>query len=307
MKKHMKTQTGNSKSAALFAAVLMITAALTGCNMAEDSPTSLSVDLVSVPAGYFQRDSTSTNISYVSAFYMSKYQVTRELFEEIMGTDPSSGSSYSSGKTDPVSNVNWYHAIAFCNKLSLKDGLNPVYSVSSVDWAALTYSDIPTSSNSTWNSAIMVLDENGYRLPTEMEWMWAAMGADSDSTAVWTDGVNTTGYAKAFAGSNGTNSIGDYAWYSGNSSNTTHPVGKKLANELGVYDMSGNVFEWCWDGYTSYSTGTLPNWTGYNGSSYRCLRGGNFYDNASICTIAKRNYYYPYQGYDYNGFRVVKR
>ncbi|HHU35980.1 MAG TPA: SUMF1/EgtB/PvdO family nonheme iron enzyme [Treponema sp.] len=231
-----------------------------------------------VPAGSFQRDSTATNISIVKAFRMSECQITRAQFLDIMGTDPSN-TIYSSGTTDPVQTVNWYRAIAFCNKLSIEEGLQPVYSVTDIDFSTLNYASIPTTDNATWNAASADWNKNGYRLPTEMEWMWAAMGATSDRTNGNTGvGVNTTGYSKAFAGSTGSNAIGDYAWSSTNSSSKTHPVGTKTANELVLRDMSGNVWEWCWDWYGSYPSGTLesdtPAGRGAVSGVYRLLRGG---------------------------------
>ena len=111
-----------------------------------------------------------------------------------------------------------------------------------IDWEALAYGSIPTASDADWNAATADWDADGYRLPTEMEWMWAAMGADQDAQpGAMQDGVNVSGYDKDFAGDDGSNSIDDYAWYDDNSSSTTHPVGTKLPNELGLHDMSGNV------------------------------------------------------------------
>ena len=124
----------------------------------------------------------------------------RTQFSAIMGTDPSD-IAYSNFVTDPVQKVNWYHAIAFCNKLSIAEGLTPAYTVSGVDFSTLAYASVPIGDNATWNAATCNWSANGYRLPTEMEWMWAAMGADQDSQSdSMSSGVNVTGYAKTFAG-----------------------------------------------------------------------------------------------------------
>jgi len=106
-----------------------------------------------------------------------------------------------------------------------------VYAVDGVDFITLTFGQIPGSSNDAWTNATATWTNDGYRLPTEMEWMWAAMGVPADGRD---GGVNATGYAKAFAGSTGSNSLDDYAWHfdNNNGSNTTHPVGAKLPNEL---------------------------------------------------------------------------
>ncbi len=268
-----------------------------------------------VPFGTFQRDSTSTNTSYVSAFRMSVYEITRAQFQNIMGTDPSTVAN-SSGTNDPVQNVNWYHAIAFCNKLSLEEGLTPVYAVSGVNFNTLTYSDIPTNSNSNWNSATATWTNNGYRLPTEMEWMWAAMGATSDRTNGYTGiGTNTTGYQKEFAGSTGSNQIGDYAVFgygSGETGATTtsrsNPVGSKTdgANELGLFDMSGNVWEWCWDCYGEYPTGERSDYRGLASGVNRVELGGCWIGVASSYSLDARHSNSSDHRSNYLGFRVVR-
>lgn len=261
-----------------------------------------------VPAGSFQRDSDSTNISTVSAFRMSQHLITRAQFVSIMGTDPSEP-EYSSGTTDPVQTLSWYHAIAFCNKLSIAEGLTPAYTVSGVNFSTLTYSQIPTTANSAWNDARCDWSANGYRLPTEMEWMWAAMGASRDSRrGAMNGGVNVSGYSKKFAGEGmGGNKI-DYAWFDDNAGGKTRPVGTKKPNELGLYDMSGNVWEWCWDWWGFYPSGSLNNYRGTDASTLhpRVVHGGSFGDLASALAVASRTYGIPQNLYDGYGFRVVR-
>ena len=301
---------------------------IAGCSLNEGDPgptvtyndiTSPNIGLLKVvPAGSFQRDSTPTNISVItSAFRMSEKEITRAQFLTIMGTDPSE-TTYSSGTDDPVQMTNWYHAIAFCNKLSIAEGLTPAYSVTGVNFSTLVFGDIPTVDDSTWNAAAANWYADGYRLPTELEWMWAAMGATSGSG--YTSPTYLTGYGKLFAGSNstladgsgGTNSIGDYAWYSLNSGIKTHPVGTTggttdHANELGLYDMSGNVFEWNWDWHHSpYPAGTLTDYRGAASGTNRVSRGGSWTNSASLGSVAYRNFYFPYFQYSGNGFRVVR-
>ncbi|HOQ93173.1 MAG TPA: SUMF1/EgtB/PvdO family nonheme iron enzyme, partial [Treponemataceae bacterium] len=131
------------------------------------------IEMLPVPAGSFQRDETTTNISKITnSYYLGKYPITRQQFFDVMGKDPSD-TAKSSGMNDPVQMVNWYHAIAFCNKLSLLEGLSPAYTVGGVsDWAALAFSSIPTSENKNWDKAECDWEANGYRLPTKKEWMW---------------------------------------------------------------------------------------------------------------------------------------
>ncbi len=208
--------------------------------------------------------------------------------------------------------VKWYHAIAFCNKLSLLEDLTPAYTVNGVDFITLTYAQIPTSPNTNWDNATCDWDATGYRLPTEMEWMWAAMGADKDArTGAMQNGINRTGYTKGYAGSieegGGRENLGDYAWYETNSGGKTHPVGEKLPNELGLYDMSGNVIEWCWDWYAAnYPSDIQTDYKGAGSGSYRVSRGGSWYYSASYCTVADRNISNPYYQFNFLGFRILR-
>lgn len=278
-----------------------------------------------VPSGSFQYTSAAANVSTVSAFRIGENEITRAQFLAIMGTDPSattfSSITLSAEQSDPVQQANWYQAIAFCNKLSLKEGLTPVYSVSGVDFSALTYAQIPTVTTAAWDGATVIWTANGYRLPTEMEWTWAAMGATSDRSNGYTGtGTNTTGYTKGYAGSTETagaqvNSASYALYYNGTTVSPILPVGTKLANELGLHDMSGNVAEWCWDWYaddgvnfgTYAVTGTQTDYRGPTAGTYRCLRGGSWGHGSSNIAVAYRlmgNAYY--QNYMV-GFRVVRR
>jgi formylglycine-generating enzyme required for sulfatase activity len=133
--------------------------------------------LVYVPAGYFQRSMGETNISYVSAFRMSRIEITRSQFSNVMLADPSDP-TISQGTSDPVQYINWYQAIAFCNKLSIREGLTPVYTVAGVNFTNLSFASIPIVESTTWDQVEANWSVDGYRLPTDMEFMWAAMGAN---------------------------------------------------------------------------------------------------------------------------------
>ena len=128
-----------------------------------------------------------------------------------------------------------------------------------------------------------------FRLPTEAEWEYAARG-----------GSKSRGYKYS-----GSNNIGDVAWYTSNASSQTHPVKTKQANELGLYDMSGNVWEWCQDWYGDYSSGSLTNPTGPSSGSYRVNRGSGWSSFARLCRVAIRNYGAPDYPYDYLGLRLA--
>ena len=141
----------------------------------------------------------------------------------------------------------------------------------------------------TFITKLNQLTGKNFRLPTEAEWEYAARG-----------GQKSRGYKYA-----GSNTLSNVGWYSDNSSNKTHPVKQKQANELGLYDMSGNVSEWCQDWYGSYSSGAQTNPKGPSSGSIRVIRGGSWLDSASYCRVAFRGSISPGNRYNYLGFRVV--
>ena len=199
-------------------------------------------------------------------YSMSATEVTQELYESVMGENPSE----SEGKDKPVEKVSWYDAIYFCNKLSKYIGKEPVYSANgTTDVDKWNY--IPHKRNSIEGSISQNASASGFRLPTEEEWEYAARG----------------GQNYKYSGSNNLNVVG---WYGGNSGDKTHPVAQKKANGYGLYDMSGNVCEWCWDAYDSYD---------------RYYRGGSYDKIDNGCKVDCRYYNHAYNRYDSLGFRIV--
>jgi formylglycine-generating enzyme required for sulfatase activity len=195
-------------------------------------------------------------------YWMGETEVTRELWQAVMtGTSNSATPSImTSDTTDiesgtagtfPVNNFTWYDCMEFCNELSAKAGKDPVYAITSItrdDDGHITAAEV------TWDVA-----KNGYRLPTWAEWMWAAMGATKGG-----DTVKQNGYLKPFAGAAEAGGAidADYVWYRASSGRKLHHVGLKLPNELGLYDMSGNMAEWTWTSIDA--SNNLPH-SGYSG------------------------------------------
>lgn len=271
-------------------------------------------DFKKITAGSFTRKASSTattayTVTLTKDFYMCEHEVTQKEWFEVMGvkqedmyaTDKGWGDNY------PVYYVNWYKAIAYCNKKSAAEGLTPCYTVSGVsDWGTLAYASIPTSSDSAWDAASYDPDADGYRLPTEAEWEYAALGDYKDDPDWNGYGDSSNSSAVVFAGYNGSNSIDAYAWHDGNASNKTHVVKDKDPNSYSLYDMSGNVYEWCWDWQGSYDSANVTNPTGAPTGTYRVMRGGCWNDDAGYCSVASRRRNSP----DYRdvtiGFRVVR-
>jgi len=194
-------------------------------------------------------------------FLIGKFPITRKEWAEVFpeSKDMEFG-DWSKKPNRPVTYVLWFDAIKFCNELSRKEYYEPYYIIEN-------------------NEVTINHNSNGYRLPTEVEWLFAAKGG-------------LKGLEDNFKYS-GSNDLDEVAWYADNSKNRTHKVGKKKPNQLGIFDMSGNVWEWCWDLYES-------------GSPYRVILGGSYLGNPDILRSSRRYNFDPGDHISFLGFRLAR-
>lgn len=200
--------------------------------------------------GTGETDEQPVHAVTLSNFYLAKFEVTQKEWQEIMGNNPSTFK----GENLPVENVSWYAAVAFCNQLSENEGLTPCYQIDgtnvSCDFTA-----------------------NGYRLPTEAEWEYAARGGQQEKDTAYI----------------GADKPGKVAWYVKNAAEKTHPVGKKSPNELGLFDLSGNVYEWTWNRWHRYKAEPVTNPVGPERGGHCMFRGGSWFSPVENLRVSFRN------------------
>ncbi len=219
------------------------------------------------------RDESPAHRVTVRDFHMAKYMVTFDQYDAYCndaGIPRPYDTSWGRGNL-PVINVNWFDAVRYCNWLSRKEGLTQPYTI--------------RGKSVKWNR-----EADGYRLPTEAEWEFAARGGNLTLETL-------------FPGSNNPKEV---AWYGRNSGGITHPVGTKQPNELGLYDMSGNLWEWCWDWHGRYSAVDQSDPIGPKSGRYRVLRGGSWCNNnVMVLRITNRSWDKPVDLGNYIGFRLA--
>lgn len=242
----------------------------------------VNIDMIKLDGGFFdygKNGSFGGNSTYVNDFEICSVEVIQKLYMDVMESTP----SHNIGKQFPVERINWFDAVYFCNELSIVLGLEPCYSLNG------------KTDPKKWNYVVggkkingdlkCNFSANGFRLPTEVEWEYAARGGKLNRSYKYS----------------GSDDLDEVSWSEYNSFAKSHIVATKKANDLGIYDMSGNVWEWCWDSFAKDATAQEV----ANTKSNKVIRGGGF-SHESYCSLDYRETANPFATFNYVGFRICR-
>ncbi len=263
------------------------------------------IELVRIPAGTFMMGSPEDEVGYLGGtetqhevtltrdYWIGVTELTQGQFEALMGYNPSANTAC--GADCPVETVSWHESAALGNALSDAAGLDRCYDCTGSE-AAVVCTVVGNP-----------YDCEGYRLPTEAEW---EMAARAGTTTAFSNGGNIPEFHEEDCGgqlrlSNGT-ILDDYTVYCGNDSGISEPVASRLPNPWGLYDVHGNVWEWCYDWFDLYPEGTVEDPTGPGSGTYRVHRSDFWYDVPAAQRSAQRHSSVPYLGGESSGLRIVR-
>ncbi len=274
-------------------------------------------DLMYVPAGSFVQgspedepcrvsDETQFTHTLTRNLAVMATEVTRHMWAELKAAQPTlpvdpTSTDDGAGMTNPVQHVTWYEAVLFANLLSVQRGLTRAY------YTDAGFTDPITASNYTTGPYYCNFDAGGYRLPTEGEWEYFCRAGTT--TPFWIAEPSYTADDCGLVSNPGMYpALETAAWFWGNSSSidATSPAGTKAPNPWGLYDTHGNVWEWCWDRYYTYQSGSATNYPGPGTADFRVVRGGGWSTMAKYCRSAAHYHYAIGFSFSSLGFRLVR-